>query len=322
MTCLVNYICPADGKELVQDAHSLRCADGHEYLVVNGIPRFVPNKNYASAFGEQWRRYRLTQLDSHTGKPLSENRARRCMGEEVWRDLPGAKVLEVGCGAGRFTEVLLREGAGVVSVDLSDAVDANQENCPQNQSHMIAQADVYNLPFEPESFDVVFCLGVIQHTPDPDKTIRQLYKYVKPGGILVIDHYTLTLSAITRTAPVFRQILKRLPPAKGLKVTETLVRTLLPFHKLLRSHRLAQAVFSRISPITSFYHAFPWADEKLLEEWAFLDTHDALTDYYKHYKSARNIKKLLRSLGAENIHTEKVATVVEARGRRPGNVSE
>lgn len=68
--------------------------------------------------------------------PLSYERARRCLVESVWKDLHGSDqyhVLQAGCDAGRFTEILLGVPyTHVFSVDSSDAVDANQLNFPQN----------------------------------------------------------------------------------------------------------------------------------------------------------------------------------------------
>src|SRR5437016_4027992 len=95
------------------------CGDQHVIPRRDGIPRFVPKSTYAADFGRQWNAYRLTQLDSHTGTSISRDRLRRALGEALWRGLKGARVLECGCGAGRFTEVLLAQGAHVISVDLS-----------------------------------------------------------------------------------------------------------------------------------------------------------------------------------------------------------
>ncbi len=180
-------ICPEDGQPLTLAREELTCPRGHEWGVHAGIPRMIPRKeNYADAFGLQWKVYRKVQLDSFTGTTLSLDRARRCLGGAGWDLLrAGAQVLEVGCGAGRFTEVLLGAGASVTSVDLSSAVEANQDNFPQDRRHRILQADVLRLPFAPQQYDVVFCLGVIQHTPDPEKTIEKLYQQVKPGGWVV-----------------------------------------------------------------------------------------------------------------------------------------
>jgi 2-polyprenyl-3-methyl-5-hydroxy-6-metoxy-1,4-benzoquinol methylase len=73
-----------------------------------------------------------------------------------------------------LTEVLLSTGAFVTSVDLSSAVEANQENFPQDERHRIIQADVLRLPFPQGQYDTVFCLGVIQHTPRPEETLEKL----------------------------------------------------------------------------------------------------------------------------------------------------
>jgi len=226
------------------------------------------------------------------------------------------QVLEVGCGAGRFTEVLAATGASVTSVDLSSAVEANQDNFPQDQRHRVLQADVLRLPFAPGQYDVVFCLGVIQHTPDPEETIKKLYEQVRPGGWLVVDHYTYRLSHFTKSAPLFRLVLRRMPPDEGLKCTERLVRTFLPMHRGVRKSRIAQALLSRVSPVLSYYHALP-LDDELQRQWALLDTHDSLTDWYKHFRTRGQIRKILERLGAAEIWCEYGGNGVEARCRRP-----
>ena len=51
-----------------------------ERFPVNGIPRFVPAENYADAFGFQWKNFARTQLDSHSGTPITRIRLERCLG--------------------------------------------------------------------------------------------------------------------------------------------------------------------------------------------------------------------------------------------------
>ena len=82
--------------------------------------------------------------------------------------------LEVGCGAGRFTEILLEICQHVVSVDLSNAVDANKLNFPVSESHQIIQDDVMKLPFKHRTFELMLCLSVIQHTPNPQLVLWQI----------------------------------------------------------------------------------------------------------------------------------------------------
>src|SRR5712691_4035482 len=134
---------------------------------------------YADSFGEQWNRYRRVQLDSATGKPLSRERLLDGTG---WRpdELAGERILEVGCGAGRFTEVLLALGAEPSSVDYSSAADACLENCGGDPGLTVVQADLFALPFPKGSFDRVFCYGVLQHTPDPRGALLRLVEYARP----------------------------------------------------------------------------------------------------------------------------------------------
>lgn len=314
-------VCPEDGEPLAIDVQKMEmmCARGHHWRIHSGIPQMIPQaSNYTDAFGLQWKVYRKTQLDSHTGTTISLDRARRCLGEECWTMLRSPQrtdVLEVGCGAGRFTEVLISTGACVTSVDLSVAVEANQENFPQDQHHRVLRADVRTLPFAPGQYDMVFCLGVIQHTPNPEETIKKLYAQVKPGGRLVIDHCTYRLSHYTKSASLFRIFLRRMPPDEGLKWTERIVGTFFPLHRAARKSRVAQALVSRVSPVLSYYHALPLNDD-LQRQWALLDTHDSLTDWYKHFRTKGQIRRFLESLGAVDIWCEYGGNGVEARCRR------
>ena len=78
-------------------------------------------------------------------------------------------VLEVGSGAGRFTEILLKHGAIVHSIDYSNAVDANAINNGHHENLTLVQADIRRIPFPKAIYDYVVCLGVIQHTPNSEE---------------------------------------------------------------------------------------------------------------------------------------------------------
>lgn len=319
-------VCPVDSLALGArpGGGAIACTAGHTYPVRDGIPRLLPEGGtYADAFGEQWKQYRRTQLDSYTGTNYSRDRLRRCFGEVLWNRLhhgPPLQVLEAGCGAGRFTEVLLHTPAAVVtSTDLSSAVEPNQANFPQSSRHRIIQCDINGFPFGPGQFDIVMCLGVVQHTRDPERTIADLYRQVKPGGWLVIDHYNHALSTYTKfTAMLLRPVLKRLPPARGIAATKTLTRWFFPLHRAVRRHKPLQMLLSRVSPILTYFHALPELSDEHQYEWAELDTHDSLTDWYKRLRSRRSIHRTLASLGAAEVWVGRGGNGIEARGRRPG----
>ncbi|HLA72648.1 MAG TPA: methyltransferase domain-containing protein [Steroidobacteraceae bacterium] len=317
-------VCPLDHQPLAAQGEELACAAGHRYPVRDGIPRLLaPESNYAEAFGAQWHHYRVTQLDSYTRTSLSRDRLRRCVGEEIWSRLSDPaeriEVLEAGCGAGRFTECLLKlPGASVSSTDLSSAVEPNQVNCPQSPRHRIIQCDIGRFPFAPAQFDVVVCLGVVQHTQNSERTIANLYAQVKPGGWLVIDHYPRDFAHYTRLGErLLRPLLKRLSPQRGIAVTHALTRWFFPLHRAVRHVRPAQMLLSRVSPVLTYFRAFPELDDRLQYEWAELDTHDSLTDWYKHVRTPRGIRAALMALGATDLWIERGGNGIEARCRRP-----
>lgn len=318
VTSFPPFACPEHAEPLASDDQRLRCPRGCVFEIVRGIPRFVPSTSYADAFGTQWNRYRVTQLDSHTGVDITAKRARRCMGDALWNGLEGKHVLEVGCGAGRFTEVLLGRGASVTSVDISSAVEANLANFPIDERHRVAQCDGAKLPFLPKSFDVVFCMGVIQHTPSPENTVSSLFAKVKEGGHLIIDHYRQNISNFTKIGePIFRAVLKRVSPDTGLKATEALVKAFLPLHKAVRNVTPAQMLLSRISPVRVYYRMYPELSEELQIEWARLDTHDSLTSWYRHLRTNEGMQKFIEGLGGEVLRNGRDGLGIELVARRP-----
>src|SRR5262249_44563528 len=119
-------------------------------------------------------------------------------------------------GAGRFTELLVNNCKLLVSIDLSDAVDANLKNCAGKTPYVLVQGDINKSPLPFRYFDLVVCLGVIQHTPPPEQTIASLAKHLKPDGLLAIDHYRANswvelASGYLSVAYPVSAVLKRLP---------------------------------------------------------------------------------------------------------------
>lgn len=185
LTCLID---PENGERLFSGVGSLKSESRRCYPIIRGIPRFVEAENYSEDFGTQWNMFSKTQLDSFTGFDNSEARLARCLQGNL-ASLRNTKVLEAGSGAGRFTEILLKYGAVVHSFDYSNAVEANAKNNGHHERLVLAQADIRKMPFPKADYDYVVCLGVLQHTPNPEESIRYLWKMVRPGGTLVVDHY-------------------------------------------------------------------------------------------------------------------------------------
>lgn len=295
--------------------------DGTRYPVVDGIPRFVASDNYARAFGDQWKRFPKTQLDSATGIPLSATRLERCLRRPL-ASLHGQLVLEAGSGAGRFTELLLANGATVDSFDYSGAVAANAANNGAHPNLSLVQADIRRMPFPEATYDLVLCLGVVQHTPDPEETIRALWSRVRPGGQLVFDHYRAKVRnflppPLGVAGMVYRWYFLRLPKDRQFDAVKRVVDRWFPLVWRYRESKAIQFLLSRLNPIVNYYPHFGLRDRDMYYEWMLLDTHDAMTDVYKHRRTRGQIRALLASLGAENIEVTHGGNGVEASCRKP-----
>jgi SAM-dependent methyltransferase len=317
----------ADPGPAVEDSPRLVCAQGCRVPVEGGVPRFTASESYAAGFGLQWTLHATTQLDSATGTSISRDRLARCVGG--LEAVAGRTVLEVGCGAGRFTEALLGAGARVFACDLSRAVEANLANFRGRPGYFVCQANLLRLPVAPASFDVVLALGVLQHVPGPEAAIAALAAALRPGGLLALDHYTWPpgagrgwrVAAALSPRALLRHAFLRLPPRPAHAAASGLTRALLPLHRALWRRgpivdRVRRAV-RHVSPIVDHYDRLPELSPQQLAEWATLDTHDALTDRYKHLRTADEVRAALAEAGLVEIEVAYAGNGVEARARRP-----
>jgi 2-polyprenyl-3-methyl-5-hydroxy-6-metoxy-1,4-benzoquinol methylase len=127
--------------------------------------------------------------------------------------LADREVLDVGTGSGRHSFQAARSGARVVAVDLGASIDVARRNLPS--SVLTVQADAEALPFAPESFDIVMSIGVLHHLPDPDRALRSITRYARPGGHVHVYLYWMpeqgwhrrVLSLVT----ALRRVTVRLP---------------------------------------------------------------------------------------------------------------
>jgi glycosyltransferase involved in cell wall biosynthesis/SAM-dependent methyltransferase/uncharacterized protein YbaR (Trm112 family) len=103
----------------------------------------------------------------------------------------GKKVLDAGCGNGRFAYYAAKYGAEVWAIDLGPAIDVARLNTEGAGDVHVIQADLHNPPFALESFDFIYSIGVLHHLPDPEQAFQNLLRYLKPGGDVQIYVYWL-----------------------------------------------------------------------------------------------------------------------------------
>jgi ubiquinone/menaquinone biosynthesis C-methylase UbiE len=321
----VPVVDPRDGKPLCPTENGLMAEDGECYPYVRGAYRMLlPHErqgNYTENFGKQWNIFARTQIDDHSGVELSR---RRFFAQTGWDEMPGETLLEVGSGAGRFSRVVLQHTrATLYSVDYSAAVEANYANNGPHERLFLFQAGVYALPFPPESFDKVFCFGVLQHTPDVRKTVRSLAEMVKPGGQLAVDFYPIKgwWSKI-HAKYILRPWTKNMDHEKLLALIRRYTPRMLAIADFSYKIGLGKIV-NRFLPLCDVKVCLPpgLSPEQRLE-WAVLDTFDMFSPAYDQPQKISTVEKWFKELGFKDVfagfvHYEGGSGAV-VRGTKPG----
>ncbi|MCD8523226.1 MAG: bifunctional 2-polyprenyl-6-hydroxyphenol methylase/3-demethylubiquinol 3-O-methyltransferase UbiG [Saccharospirillaceae bacterium] len=118
-------------------------------------------------------------------KPLHDINPLRTNYIDRYAPLAGKAVLDVGCGGGILSEGMANRGAAVTGIDMGEA---NLNTAKLHALESGVKIRYQCIPVEqlaaqqPESFDVVTCLEMLEHVPDPESIIRACYQLVKPGG--------------------------------------------------------------------------------------------------------------------------------------------
>jgi len=297
------------------ESGDLRCTGcGRYYPIVGYVPRFVPTENYAGSFGFQWNRFRRTQLASFSGLPISRDRFFRQTGWSPM-DIAGKSVLDLGCGAGRFSEVALSCGATVVAVDYSSAVDACWQNLRSHLNFHVIQADIYTLPLRPGKFEFVYCLGVLQHTPDVKRAVMDAAAQIFPQGRIVVDVYPRNIRSALHPKTWLRPITTRIDPVRLFSLVERATPSLLSFSRRCDRVPVMGRYIRRLVPVANYEGVYPLSENQLLE-WATLDTYDMLSPRYDQPQTPERLYAWLTEAGLEDVEVIE-AGLLTGRGRKP-----
>ena len=287
-----------------------------KFPILRGVPRFVELSNYADGFDFQWNKHALTQHDSHSKSTVSED---RFFNETRWdRKLSQETILEVGCGSGRFTAQAISTGAMVVATDLSGAVDANYRVHQDAENLLIVQSDIYRMPFRKASYDKVFCLGVLQHTPDVEKSFRTLPEYLKENGSYVTDIYDKRsgllglVEIFYRTYFWVRPITRRMPTKLLYSMVSTYIKAMWPITKLINKIPKIGPKLNRMLLIVDYRGRYDLSEE-MLQEWSILDTFDMLSPAYDQRQTIETFRGWFETSPLKNIDVHYGHNGIEGR---------
>jgi SAM-dependent methyltransferase len=295
----VAIVNPANGLPLNRQGDALVDAEGNRIPVLAGVPRVCDPENYTSNFGMQWNAFRETQIDTDEAG-ISK---RRFFAETAWsqEELSGLDVLEVGSGAGRFSQVVLAHTkANLYSVDYSSAVEANLANngtLAPDRFHLF-QASIYEMPFPDDSFDKVFCLGVLQHTPDFAASIKSLVEKARPDGEIVVDFYCIRGPWTKITGKyLLRPFTRRMDQERLLKLVRANAGWMMKLGQGM--NRVGLQPLTRFLPIPDLAIMPKGLTSDQLKEWVVLDTFDMLSPEYDNPQRIGTVAKMFERAGAD-----------------------
>ena len=291
-----------DAGEPGADGHiesgTLVAADGESFPITGGIPRFVASAGYASTFSEQWTRWASTQLDSVNGTTVFRQRFERYFGDPS--QLEGLDVLDGGCGAGAFLDVAGDYAKRLVGIDLSQSVESAQANLGHRENVDVVQGNLLQLPFADESFDFVYCIGVIQHTPDPRATFDELARVVRPGGVLAVWIYERMPYEPLKPKHLLRRWTAGMDSDKAMPFIERYCKVARPTRRALHQAPGGDALV-RLVPVSdmSTYAGDLMAQltPEQVDEWEVMDTHDMLITQHDHPQRAKDVARWFREAG-------------------------
>jgi len=277
----------------------LTCPQGRCFPVLGGIPRFVPHDDYAASFSLQWTIHRATQLD---GDIPGESEATFWQKTRFGRaDLAGKLVLDAGCGMGRFAQVAARHLAEVVGIDLSLAVESAAANLEKEPRAHWAQADLTRPPFAPGTFDLIYSIGVLHHTPDTRAAFMSLVPLLRPGGRISIWVYSAYPQIVNLTSRFWRRLTTRLPK----RLLYALCQAAGPMYYIHRIPWLGKA----------FIHLVPMSSHPRWQ-WRVLDTFDWYSPRYQWKHRYPEVVGWFREAGLEQV--EIAEPEITVTGVRPG----
>jgi SAM-dependent methyltransferase len=211
-------------------------------------------------------------------------------------------VLDAGVGAGRYTDVVSRWEADVVGVDLSYAVEAANKNFKDRPNVWIAQADIGALPFKPQSFDAIFSIGVLHHTPNTEAYFKKLVPLLKPGGTIAIWVYPKEGDYLIRNEWI--RFVNKIPPP----MFYAWCRWFVPW---------AQEGLDR--PLVGMVRRlFPFSTQGLGLENDILDTFDGYSPRFHGIHSPEEVEGWFRGMGLTDIRRPSDWNTC-VRGSRPTN---
>jgi SAM-dependent methyltransferase len=270
--------CPKTGRRLVLSEVASRTSDGEiekgvlkeptegrTYEIRNGIPRFVDDLQYNKTWDFKWRvldggrglNYKIIDK-TDPAYQIHDLFDRNGYGGAIYEHARNGIALDAGCGIGQYSVRLLQEygPSKLVSLDLTSGVDIFRKIVRERFPHLLArilmvQANVFEMPFAPATFDFIMSLGVLMHTGDTKRAIDEVLRRLKPGG-----HVNLWIYASENVAYSVsergRENVYNMDSIRSVQKKYARVETLIRLFRRRLSHDLSCKIMRAMSSDTAY----------------------------------------------------------------------
>jgi len=301
--------CPRCGAaDVAADEAVVRCGScGAFYPVVDGVPRFLGDlpadaRQVQRVFDFEHRRFRDSWYTRFEPR-LVDLFLKDC---ELARDFfAGKRVLDAGCGSGRWTYALAHLGADVAAFDLTDGgLQAVRGELGERDGVLLCQGDLLRPPFRAESFDFVMSWGVLHHTRDTHAAFERLVPLVRRGGILYVMVYERYSSVRRLGTEALRMVLRRLSDERRYRFCR---------HLVVESPKLA-ALLSPFLMIAHYDRGSAPVDRASMQFGLF----DAYSPRYNHVHSRAEVAGWFEAAGFGDVTVLDTppGSQVKVRGKR------
>jgi len=301
-----------EGEEITEGR--IRCIScGKDFAVTGGIPRFS-EPSHTRSFSLEWKLHSKTQFDSYTKRRFSEVTFFERTGLSP-DGLHGRLVLDAGCGSGRYVEIAANRGATVVGVDGSLSVESAYDNLTGVPNVHFIQCDLSSIPLKQGEFDIIYSLGVLHHSPNPEWLFRKLVEYLAPDGSLAVSVYSdegIPRKFANRVGSIYRAMASRVQPATLYSMCTALVG--LPIPAALQSDPYSSKHGIGISPSLVVSLVLPFMSLVRNKDWRLLDTFDYLSPKYTSRHSYQEVVSWFESAGL--VEVERLPVPVSVKGTK------
>lgn len=173
---------------------------------------------------------------------------------------PGARVLELGCGAGTYVRLLGKRGHEVIGLDYSLPTLGRAMAADPSRLGRYLAGEAYRLPFESAAFEAVVCIGVFQSLREPGRALAEMARVLRPGGVLLAE--TLNPWNPLAMARRLTALARGRPPLLSYSAPR-LIERLMRASGVRPSRRLSVVLPPRSLPRLEAVLAHPWVEAPL-----------------------------------------------------------